>query len=186
MKYLLFIIVLFKLNYLCCTIIWTIIQRPSFMTWFNDHDSQPWFMTVTHDHDFMTLITNPDHAQKPFYLLINNVILSVGVRWRTLEVHWRYEAWVTGGIEVLITWVTSMRYEGGVHKRPRQLAEVHTWKPGTKSMVQRPHMRCEHTCDPADPTFWNYETVKCDVRSHYDALTWALSPPTVYITFPHD
>ena len=78
---------------------------------------------------------------------------QVGVRWRTLEVHWRYEAWVTCGIEVSITWVTSMRYEGGVHKRPRQLAEVHASKPGRKSMVQRPCMRCEHTCDPADPTF---------------------------------
>ena len=71
-----------------------------------------------------------------------------------MEVHWRYEAWVTGKNEVLITWVTSMRYEGGVHKRPRQLVEVHASKPGTKSMVQRPCMRCEHTCDPADLTFW--------------------------------
>ena len=40
-----------------------------------------------------------------------------------------------------------------IYKRPRQLAEVHASKPGTKSMVQRPRMRCEHTCDPADPTF---------------------------------
>ena len=48
-----FIIVIFKLNDLCCKIFWTIIQQPS-------------FMTVTHDHDFTTVITNPDHAQKPF------------------------------------------------------------------------------------------------------------------------
>ena len=84
-----------------------------------------------------------------------------------MEVHWRYEAWVTGKNEVLITWVTSMRYEGGVHKR--QLAEVHASKPGTKSMVQRPRMRCEHTCDPADPTFCGERCPTCSWRDTHSS-----------------
>ena len=140
------------------------------MTVIHNRGSWLWLMTVI-SWLWLLIQTMPKNH---FYFPINNVILLVGVRWRTLEVHWRYEAWVTGGIEVLITWVTSMRYEGGVHKRPQQLAEVHASKPSTKSMVQRPHMRCEHTCDPANPTFclsWPSHVTSCD-HGHHVSHSW--------------
>jgi len=78
---------------------------------------------------------------------------------------------VTSRIEVLITRVTNMRYEGGVRKRPWQLADMHVSRPGTRSMVRRPRTRCECTCDPVDPTFWAiFVTGLVGVTSRYNPL----------------